>query len=63
MVGGAEHFKLFPDVAIVKVTPQPGIVRDHYIVCVIEVKRDNDTEAVAEEQVINYMLQAVNPAP
>ena len=44
----------------VKVTPQPGIARDHHIVCVVEVKRNNDTEAKAEEQMEAYMEQAAN---
>jgi hypothetical protein len=44
----------------VKVTPQPGIDRDHYIVCVVEVKRNNDTQAIAEEQMVRYLEQAAN---
>lgn len=44
----------------VKVTPQPGIDRDHHIVCVVEVKRNDDTEAQAEEQMEAYMEQAAN---
>lgn len=41
-------------------TPQPGIDRDHYIVCVVEVKRNNDTQAIAEEQMASYLEQAAN---
>jgi thiol-disulfide isomerase/thioredoxin len=44
----------------VKVTPQPGNERDHHIICVVEVKRNNDTEAKAEEQMETYMKQAAN---
>ena len=55
-----ERFKKFPDFVTVKVTPQPGIDRDHHhdIVCIVEVKRSNDTEAKAEEQMETYMEQA-----
>jgi hypothetical protein len=60
MVAGAERFKQFPDFVTVKVTPQPGIECNHHIVCVVEVKRDNDTEAKAAEQMRNYMRQAAN---
>lgn len=60
MVAGIEHFKQFPDFVTVKVTPQPGICRDHYIICVVEVKRNDDTEAKAEEQMEAYMVQAAN---
>jgi hypothetical protein len=60
MVAGIEHFKQFPDFVTVKVTPQPGIDRNHHIVCVVEVKRNNDTEAKAEEQMEAYMEQAAN---
>jgi len=60
MAAGVEHFKKFPDFVTVKVMPQPGIDRDHHIVCVVEVKRSNDTEAKAEEQMETYMEQAAN---
>src|SRR5260221_12895206 len=60
MVAGVEHFKKFHEFVTVKVTPQAGIDRDHHIVCVVEVKRSNDTEAKAEEQMETYMEQAAN---
>ena len=58
MVAGVERFKKFPDFVTVKVTPQPGIDRDHHIVCIVEVKRSNDTEAKAEEQIWNKQQSA-----
>ncbi|KAF8800131.1 hypothetical protein BYT27DRAFT_7263277 [Phlegmacium glaucopus] len=51
-----EAFKRFPDFLVVKVKPQPlNTPRHHYIVCVIEIKRDGDTEAEADDQMIGYM--------
>ncbi|KIJ53396.1 hypothetical protein M422DRAFT_242548 [Sphaerobolus stellatus SS14] len=44
-LAGVEQFKQFPDFVIVKVKPQPGIERDHYI---------------ADEQMERYMEQAAN---
>jgi hypothetical protein len=60
MVAGVEHFKQFPDFVTVKVIPQPGIDHDHHIVCVVEVKWNNDTEAKAEEQMKAYMEQVAS---
>ena len=60
MVAGVEQFKQFPDFVTVKVTPQPGIDRNHHIVCVVEVKRNDDSDAKAEEQMLAYMRQAAN---
>jgi hypothetical protein len=60
MIAGVEHFKKFPNFMIVKVTPQPGTEHDHFIVCVVEVKRDYETEAKSEEQMEAYMEQAAN---
>jgi hypothetical protein len=37
----------------------PGTERDHYIVYVVEVKRDDETEAKAEDQMEAYMERAV----
>src|SRR5262245_58954231 len=57
-IAGLEQFKQFPDFVAVKVTPQPGTERDHYIVCVVEVKRDDETEAKAKDQMEAYMERA-----
>ncbi|KIJ33048.1 hypothetical protein M422DRAFT_35645 [Sphaerobolus stellatus SS14] len=59
-LGGPEALKQFPDFVIVKVTPQDGIERKHYIVCIIEVKRNDDTDALAVDQMTRYMEQAAN---
>src|SRR5258707_1612617 len=60
MAVGVERLKQFPDFVTVKVTPQPGIGRDHHIVCVVEVKRNGDTESKAEKQMEAYMEYAAN---
>ncbi|KAG6823764.1 hypothetical protein H0H92_009111 [Tricholoma furcatifolium] len=57
---GVEHFKLIPDFEVVKVTPAPHVDmrRQHRIVCIIEVKKDDMTSTQAADQMADYMRQA-----
>lgn len=55
---GVEAGKLVPDFLTVKVSPQMGGVRDHYIVCIVEIKRNDVTEGKAKIQMKEYLLQA-----
>jgi len=50
--------KSIPDFTTVKVRPQPGNIRDHYIVCIVEIKRDNVGEGQAIDQMMRYMWKA-----
>lgn len=61
MSDGVKHFKKFRDFVIVKVTPAlPGTPHHHYIVCIIKVKWNDDSQALAEEQMTTYMTQAAD---
>jgi len=55
MVAGAEAEKCFPDFVTVKVIPQPGGLRQHLVVCIVEVKRDEETASEAHTQIMTYM--------
>ncbi|KAM6489566.1 hypothetical protein JOM56_014985, partial [Amanita muscaria] len=52
-----EAEKCFPDFVTVRVAPQPGGLRQHFVVCVVEVKRDHDTMSEAHIQIMKYMNQ------
>ena len=52
--------KSIPDFTTVKVRPQPGGVRDHYIVCMMEIKRNNAAVGIAANQMIQYMKKAAS---
>ena len=56
-----EAYKRFPDFLAVKVKSQPlNSPRHHYVVSVIEIKRDEDTEAEADDQMVGYMQALIN---
>lgn len=42
---------------MVKVTPQPGLIRDHRIVCVVELKRDDVSEDRSVRRMFDYIDQ------
>ena len=52
---GQETEKYVPDFVTVKVIPQLGDLREHYIVCVVEVKRDDLSIGEARGQMSKYM--------
>lgn len=56
---GTEHFKQFPDFVIVKVTPQSGTARNHYIVGIVELKKGPSFGDADRRQMDRYMTQAV----
>ncbi|KAF7761059.1 hypothetical protein Agabi119p4_10468 [Agaricus bisporus var. burnettii] len=57
-LAGNEEFKLYPDFAIVKVTPQPNSPREHRLIALIEVKRDEKAVSTAMTQCFQYLEQA-----
>lgn len=57
MVAGTEAEKSFPDFVTVKVIPQPGGLRHHFVVCVVEVKRKKESATEAHTQIMAYMVQ------
>jgi len=60
LAAGAEDEKFFPDFITVKVTPQlPGKPRQHLMVAIVEVKRnDKVSETEALKQVAKYLQRA-----
>lgn len=49
---------MVPDFLVVKVNPQAVPTINHYIVCLIQVKRKTDTIVEARQQMLKYMDRA-----
>ena len=56
-LAGTEVEKSIPDFVAVKVLPQLNGVREHRIVCVVEMKLVSYTEPEAVEQMLRYMTR------
>jgi hypothetical protein len=51
---GTEVQKFIPDFVTIKVIPQVGYVREHYIV---KIKHNHMTEGKARQKMMEYLLQ------
>ncbi len=57
---GVEVEKSFPDFVVVRVKAYPGGAREHYIVTVIEVKKDPIPNEAMHEQMVRYMARVAD---
>jgi len=57
-VASPEVDKIILDFVTVKVRPHGGPIRDHYMLCIVEIKCDDMSEGKARLRMVDYMRQA-----